>query len=74
MTAPNGRKRQRKQRATMAAIRATWTAVFIGVSFAVDYLADIDRLREFGLAIPLAIAIGAGLYGAKKYFWPDTMW
>lgn len=72
MSTPKGRARPKKQRAGMAAIRAAWTAVFIGLSFAVDYLADIDRLREFGLAVPIAIAVGAGLYGAKRYFWPDS--
>lgn len=74
MTKTKGRARPRKKRAAMAAIRAAWTSVFIGLSFAIDYMADIDRLREFGLAIPVAVAIGAGLYGAKKYFWPDTTW
>jgi len=74
MTTPKGRARPKKQRAKMAAIRAVWSAVLPGIGFAVTYLADIDRLREFGLAIPVAIGIGAGLYAAKKYIWPDTEW
>lgn len=69
---PTGRARPRRERAKMAAIRGMWTAVSIGIAFAVDYAADIDRLREFGLPAVGAIAVGAGLYAAKKYFWPDT--
>ena len=58
----------------MAAIRAFWVAVFGGLGYAVDYLVDIDRLRDIGLAVPLAIIVGAALYGAKRYWWPDTKW
>lgn len=67
-----GRARPRKQRDKMAGVRAFWTFVFPGIGFALTYVADIDRLREFGIAIPVAIALGAALYAAKRYWWPDT--
>ena len=69
-----GRERPKKERAKAAVIRGIWSALLPGVGFAVTYLADIDRLREFGIAIPIAIGIGAVLYSAKKYWFPDTEW
>lgn len=74
VTAKKSPRRTRKQRARMAAIRAVWAFLLPGIGFAVEYLADIDRLREIGLAVPLALGIGAALYAAKRYWWPDTTW
>lgn len=73
-TAKKGRARPKKVRLQAALIRAFWAAVFPAIGFAVEYLADIDRLREFGFAIPIAIAVGASLYGVKKYFFDSTTW
>jgi hypothetical protein len=58
----------------MAAIRAIWTFVFPGIGFALEWLVDVDKLIGFGLAIPVALGIGAGLYSLKRYLSPDSTW
>lgn len=56
------------------AIRAFWAFTMPGIGFAVEYLVDIDKLIGYGLGVPVALGIGAGLYSLKKRYWPDTKW
>ncbi len=55
-------------------IRAFWTFVFPGIGFALEWLVDIDKLVGFGLSVPLALGIGAGLYSLKRWAYPDSKW
>ena len=60
-------------RLVAAIIRAFWTVVFPLIGGLVAYLLEPGVLEEVGVTnAGLALAIGAVLYGVKKYVWPDT--
>lgn len=66
-----GRARPRRQRRRMAAIRALWSFVMPAIGFIVTYVAE--SWANLGIAqVPIALALGALAYGAKRYWFPDT--
>ena len=68
-----GRKRPKKQRAGMAAIRWIYTFTFPGLGFIVTFVAD--NFMNLGIArVPVALVIGAFAYSLKRYWSPDSKW
>jgi hypothetical protein len=77
MTTATGRARPRKQRAQMGGIRAFWTGLLTFGSYALEagvgYLANFDILGQW-FSWPIAVGLGMTMYGAKRYWFPDTRW
>ena len=61
------------ERLTAAIIRAFWTVVFPLIGGLVTYLLEPGALESVGVTNgALVLAIGAVLYGVKKWLFPDT--
>lgn len=72
-----GRARPKKQRAKMGGIRSFWVGMLTFSGYALEagvgYLANFDILSQW-FAWPIAVGLGMMLYGAKRFWWPDTQW